>query len=92
MGMMSLYIFLEEMGGMKSYSLPVTLDPDYAAPVEHSITFLQMSCCFHSSSCALLRHPHLHLRVGNYRYPLTTRASLMAQLVKNPPIMQETWV
>ena len=30
---MSLYIFLEEMGGMKSYSLPVTLDPDHAAPV-----------------------------------------------------------
>ena len=33
MGMMSLYIFLEEMSGMKSYSLPVTLDPDHRAPV-----------------------------------------------------------
>ena len=30
---MSLYIFLEEIGGMKSYSLLVTLDPDHAAPV-----------------------------------------------------------
>ena len=34
----------------------------------------------------------MELHVINFKYILTNRASLVAQLVKNVPAMQETWV
>ena len=51
------------------------------------ITFAPLNCCFYFEILSLIYVVCLHLEVYLWRW-----ASVVAQMVKNPPAMQETWV
>ena len=45
-----------------------------------------------STGIIIFFNPNLFLFLNLYNYPLLAESSLVAQMVKNLPVMQETWV